>query len=87
MVDGTDPCQLFLDNVDQKGAELEAAIAAFILATNDLIACREEHPENPPPPMAPMHSDTTQQTYSHKYKMAFAARLVDMVKTFRKMIR
>ncbi len=86
LLDGLDPCQLFVDRVDDLALQLDALIALIQLAVADLIACREEHPENPPPPMAPMPSET-QPAYSREYKRAFAANLIDQIKTFRKMLK
>lgn len=48
-MDGEDPCQLFIDALDSLAPQLDAILEAIAFNTEQLAACRMEHPINPPP--------------------------------------
>lgn len=53
-MEGPDPCQLQIDALLQAEIEFNQALQTMIERADALIACREEHPEEPPAPMAMM---------------------------------
>lgn len=51
-MEGPDPCQLQIDALLQAEIEFNQALQTLVERADALIACREEHPESPPAPMA-----------------------------------
>lgn len=65
MTDGIDPCQLQIDALIQAEIEFNQALQLMIERAEALIACREEHPESPPAPMAMQQPSKQMRIESH----------------------
>lgn len=82
VMEGGDPCQIYVDRLEDLALQLDALILLIQAVVADLMRCRDEHPETPP--MGPL-SDSP--VYSWEYKVAVMSKLIDDLKTLRKMIR
>ena len=80
-MEGPDPCQLQIDALLQAEIEFNQALQTMIERADALIACREEHPESPPAPMAMMKPSKRMQIESHGEEIkATVAAIVRIVK-------
>lgn len=80
-MEGPDPCQLQEDAFTQAEIDFNAALQTLIERADALIACREEHPEQPPAPMAMAEPSKRMRIESHAEEIqACVAAIVRIVK-------
>lgn len=81
MSEGPDPCQLQEDALQQAEIEFNQALQTLTDRAEALLRCREEHPEEPPAPMAMAEPSKRMRIESHAEEIrACVAAIVRIVK-------